>query len=189
MTKRNNPLHKTMRETSSEHQLFTRFLECPDIEKLSDLTGVQESVLIMIAKKNDWEERKFASEAAQVGLQVTEAELIPTEEFLKSDMRTRHRQLCHQLEWIAQKGVSYYGRYMAGLEAAEKAGEEQPKRPPISLDSLTKFVEATVRLSRLTEGEASSITETKTTVDYSKLSVEELKELKRLNDLSKKKIS
>lgn len=183
MTKK-NPIRKIAKETKGEHELFLKFLEHRDIKKLSDDTGVAESALNMIKSKGDWEERAFAKEAELVGLHVKEAEIISTEEFLKSNMRDRHRVLCEQLEWVVDKGIKYYARYMNDLALSQKDDLPQPKRPPITLDSLTRCADQVIKLSRLTEGEASSITEVKKQVDYSKLSITDLKELKRLKDMA-----
>lgn len=187
MAKAKDPLRKLQKETSGEHELFLEFIKVRDISKLSDITGVAEAALRMISGKNDWEDRAFRKEAELVQLEVKEAEIVQSDEYLKADMKDRHRVLCQQLEYVVQKGVQYYARYMNDLDQAQKEDLPQPKRPPITLDSLTRCADQVIKLSRLTEGEATNINEQKKTVDYSKLSIDELKQLKALQLAAKNK--
>lgn len=178
------PWDKQVREKPEEFKYFHSYLVSKErrLDKLSQELNLQESYLKDLSRKNRWDERVAAYDVSQ--LEVTTAlsvELLSSKESNVAHMTEKHLYIAQSAQEVGMVALKYLH------ECIKSQNSDEPKKPIITGEQIIKILDFGSRLERLTLGEATAITETKKTVDYSKLSNEELALFKQLAEKSRNK--
>jgi len=182
-TNTSNNIHfKPIRnESKEEYAQFDYYLKSSsrDLNEVGMKFKLRESVVRNLAKKNRWEERAAAYDIQELDLQTQlSVEVLTSQEMNVHTMVEQHLKISALAQELGVKGLKYLNYALSQAETSN------PIKPIITPADVVRLLDFGVRLARLTHGEATSITQTKKDVDYSKLSTEELHLLKQLTEKS-----
>lgn len=170
-------------ENDGTYKIFEQYLvsEPRSVENLADKLQLNIDYVRKLAIEYQWDARTLAYDGEQLNLDIS-AEIIEPKEITIKEMREKHLKIADLAENIAVKGFYFLDRYINDTELAKQNGTELPKSPPLQAKEIIQIAEYGAKLKRLTLGEVSNISEKRTKIDYSKLSDDELKQLKQLAD-------
>lgn len=160
-----------------QHYLASTVRSLPDTAEKCQL---QVPFVQSLAKTYNWLARANAYDSHSL-IMPDEAEIIPSEVSTIKEMTNAHVAMARKAQKVAITALHVLDKYMADYEFARQAGQDLPARPYLKPEEIVKIGKFGVDLERLSLGEATSRTESKS-IDYSSLSDEELKMLQSLLD-------
>lgn len=180
------PWNKRSAESAHAFDLFEHFLhsENRSLEATSQYYKVDLPYVQNLYKDYNWESRALAYDHNKLNEEI-DIQVLDPEELTREDMHEKHFKIAEYAENIAIKGFYILDKYINEAEVARQQGQDAPKAPPLTAEQIIKVADFATKLKRLTLGEAGSITEHKSSMDYSKLSMDELKKLKELAEKTK----
>ena len=184
--RRKSPWEKKRKENAHAFDLFEHYLhsEQRSLEATAAHYSTELEYVSKLYKENDWESRALAYEHDRINREI-DIQILRPEDVTMLDMHEKHFKIAEYAENIAIKGLYFIDQYITDAQAAKQSNLEPPKPPPLTAEQVLKVADFATKLKRLTLGAAGTITEHKTTVDYSRLSDDELKKLKELADKTK----
>lgn len=183
--------HKLWEQKNNEPKLafdlFEHFLNSSSrsVANTAIAFNLDPEYVLKFYEENQWEARALSYDKHILNKEIG-VEIIEPEKLTNPLMRERHLKIANLAENYAAMGLYLWNAYLADSKVCKEKGLEIPEPPLATMDQIIRAADFGTRLARLTMEMPSTITENRKQLDYSKLSVDELQQLRQLASKTKK---